>query len=104
QADPGGGHVPRNGQSRAGAQNGTGVSEVPGRFSGAPGTTLPHIDSEPQTPLKAACSRADFGPRSVSRPVVLSLKALRIGPVGAGLWPITQEGALPQTMQPKRTR
>jgi hypothetical protein len=34
------------------------------------------IDSTTQTHLKAACSRADFGPRSVSRPVVLSLSKL----------------------------
>jgi hypothetical protein len=53
------------------------------------------IDKTAEMPLKAPCSRAVFGPRSVSRPVV-HLLGLRGGSVGAGGIPGAQEGAFPQ--------
>jgi hypothetical protein len=82
-------------------------------------TTSQPIDKMADFPLKADCSRAVFGPRSVSRPVAPPL-GLRGGPVGAGAlrrtggrvsststiehaaaWPLLEEDAMTKRSEAK---
>ena len=53
--------------------------------------------------LEPPCFAGRFGPRCVSRPVVLPL-SFKDGPVGTGLWPGAQEGAFPHPYQHVRGR